>query len=138
MERSYNDVKIIRNKNDEAIGIDLGWNFKAEHEQGYELLANIFGLDNTQPSYHANKMTKKYKDFEIYHHFAEGKCQLNKVKRKWARLIIGDPYQIERTLKYGIQKPHRSENLVTFWKKYVMAIYAWDDESISLSEVTSS
>ena len=46
MKPSTNDIKFINDENNNLIGIDLGWDFTAEHERGISKIKDLFGIKN--------------------------------------------------------------------------------------------
>lgn len=60
MRKAYQNVSIVRNeeKNNELIGVSLGYDFCAEHEWGTKGIKREFGIDSTKIGIDARSITK--------------------------------------------------------------------------------
>jgi hypothetical protein len=60
MRKAYQDVSIVRNeeKNNELIGVSLGYDYCAEHEWGIKGIKREFGFDNAKIGIEGRSITK--------------------------------------------------------------------------------
>jgi len=100
MRRSFNDHKLIYDDNGIFVGVNLGWDFTAEHEWGVKRLRQEFGMNEN----------KKY---------GIARSQISHIPEKYGfdenRLIIG--YPLERAV-YEEKKElndYKEKQLVTAW-----------------------
>lgn len=86
MRHAFNGKEIFKTKDDTFYGINLGYDFCAEHEWGIEKLERFFGVDTSIPGIKGRKQTTEVKSFKV--------MQFTKNKEKFVALVVCDAWKL--------------------------------------------
>ena len=60
MRKAYNNVSIVRDENNQFIGVSLGYDFCAEHEWGIKGIKRKFGIDDSKIGIEGRSISKSH------------------------------------------------------------------------------
>lgn len=110
MRHAFNGKEIFKTKEDTFYGINLGYDFCAEHEWGIDKLKTLFGINDSIPGINGRKQTKEVTSFKV------GTFIKNKEKfvalivcNEWKLNYIGDSKEFKNFVLDRIGTPYKSE-----------------------------
>ncbi|MBO9428018.1 hypothetical protein [Sulfitobacter sp. R18_1] len=59
MKTATKDITVLKNENDQILGVCLGWDFTAEHEMGFKRFSRLMGIGERANSHEGKQMLKE-------------------------------------------------------------------------------